>query len=386
MTKRIGILTGGGDVPGLNPCIRTAVERAIDENIEIVGIRRGWGGLLNLQMGNPESEAEYVLPLSKGLVRKIGRTGGTFLHTSRVNPASVRFSGLPVHLVSRFEADDSEKIDTTSVILENCEKLGLDALITIGGDDTLSFSERLSREGFKVVAIPKTMDNDVFGTDYCIGFSTALSRSVEMINNMRTSAGSHERILVVELFGRNSGETSLIAGWLADADRVIISESPFDPATLAEYLAKDKQDNPSSYAVVTISEGAMLKGGDVIEHGAPDAYGHRKLGGIGRHTADFIRAHTGEHIIYQQLAYLMRGGAPDTTDQMVGRNFGALAIQLLLAKEYGNMVCLKDGRYSKIPIKDTITGIKRVEVDKFYDVEQYRTRVLEALGLPMFLY
>ena len=386
MAKRIGILTGGGDVPGLNPCIRAVVERAVDEGIEVIGIRRGWAGLLYLAPTDAVSRADYLQPLDKRTVRTVSRAGGTFLHTSRVQPGAVKAAELPAHVMSAGLAEKDGKLDATPTVLANIAALGLDALVTIGGDDTLSYSERLDREGVKVVAIPKTMDNDVFGTDYCLGFSTAVTRSVDMINDLRTPAGSHERILVVELFGRNSGETALVTSWLADVDRTVISEVPFDPAQLSEMLVRDKAANPSGYAVVTISEGATMIGGEVMEEGEPDAYGHRKLGGIGRSTAEYIKRHTGSHIIYQQLAYLMRSGKPDSLDRMVARNFGNLAMDLLLKGQTGHMVCLKDGRYNHVALRETVQGKKRVNVDRFYDVEQYRAKVAGVLGMPMFLY
>ena len=386
MSKRIGILTGGGDVPGLNPAIRMVVEGAQKEGMEVFGLRRGWAGLLNIEVDDPASREEWLKVLDLGAVRTVSRHGGTFLHSSRTHPGRVSADDLPVHLEGRFEAGEDGKIDATAAVLENIEALGLDFLVTIGGDDTLSYSERLHREGVKVVAIPKTMDNDVFGTDYCIGFSTAVTRSVNMINDLRTVAGSHERIMIVELFGRNSGETALVTSWLADVNRTLISEAPFDPERVADLLMRDKRDNPSGYAVLTISEGARMEKGKIIEEGEADAYGHRKLGGIGKITAEFIKKHTGSHILYQQLAYLMRSGAPDSMDRMVARNFGALAVDLLRKGHWGNMVCLSEGRYDKVPLSYTVTGTKRVNVGKFYDTSEYRPKVEGVLGMPMFFY
>jgi 6-phosphofructokinase len=272
---KIGILTGGGDVPGLNPCIKAVVSRAIDDGHEVLGIRRGWGGLLWLNPDDPETRAWTTMPLNKQDVRTIDRTGGTILHTSRTNPSKVKPKDVPLFLMDpehpEAEAADTSIRDFTPHVLENLEYLGIDCLIPIGGDDTLSYGERLHREGFPVVAIPKTMDNDVYGTDYCIGFGTAVTRSVQIIHQLRTSAGSHERIAVIELFGRNSGETSLISSYLAGVDRAIISEVPFDPEKLAELVMRDKQTNPSNYAIVTISEGAHMVGGKVVEFGETDA-------------------------------------------------------------------------------------------------------------------
>ncbi|MGD2079285.1 MAG: 6-phosphofructokinase, partial [Chloroflexota bacterium] len=322
---RIGILTGGGDVPGLNPCIKAVVGRAVEEGHEVIGIRRGWGGLLYIDRDDPTTVEKYSLPLRKRTVRTIDRSGGTFLHTSRTNPAKVRYNDVPDFLMDpkhrEAEAEDNRLRDFTPHVLQNLDFLGIDRLIPIGGDDTLSYGERLHSEGFPVVAIPKTMDNDVYGTDYCIGFSTAVSRGVQIIHQLRTSAGSHERIAVIELFGRNSGETSLITSYLADVDRALISEVPFDPERLAEMLVRDKDENPSNYAMVTISEGAHMIGGKVVEFGEADAYGHRKLGGIGEITGEALKELTGHHILYQRLSYMMRSGAPDALDLMVAVNY-----------------------------------------------------------------
>ncbi|MBL8040837.1 MAG: 6-phosphofructokinase, partial [Chthonomonas sp.] len=342
---RIGILTGGGDVPGLNACIKAAVAHASEKGHEMVGIRRGWGGLMNINPDDPQSIGEWTLPLDIINTRTIDRYGGTFLHTSRTNPAKVTKDRVPDFLKGPdFDAvDPKAKVDYTAHIKKVLAAIQLDALITIGGDDTLSYSHRLDQEGFPVVAIPKTMDNDVFGTDYCIGFSTAVSRSVEFITNLRTSAGSHERICVVELFGRNSGETSLIAAYLAGVNRAIISEVPFEPQRLADLLLKDKRDNPSHYAIMTISEGAVMIGGEIIEKGQEDAYGHKKLGGIGAITGDAIKQITGQNIIYQQVAYLMRSGEPDALDRMVAISYANLAVDLLLKGETGRMTALHNG-------------------------------------------
>jgi 6-phosphofructokinase len=280
---------------------------------------------------------------------------------------------------------DSENVDYTDYVLKVIEHLGIDVLTPIGGDDTLSFAVRLHREGFPVVAIPKTMDNDVFGTDYCIGFSTAVTRSVEFITNMRTSVGSHERIGVVELFGRNSGETSLISAYLSYVDRAIISEVPFNIEKLADLLLEDKRNNPSNYAIMTISEGGIMEGGEVIETGEADAYGHRKLGGVGEITADAIKKLTGQNVMYQQLGYLMRSGAPDSLDRMVAMSYANLAIQLIRRNETGKMVALHGGKYTTVPADMVLAGKKRVDVTSFYDIEQYKPRVRDFMGVPMFL-
>ncbi|MEW5989519.1 MAG: 6-phosphofructokinase [Chloroflexota bacterium] len=387
---KIGILTGGGDVPGLNACIKAVVYNAIDTGHEVLGLRRGWGGLLNYNPDDPSSFAANLMPLDKERVRTIDRTGGTILHTSRTNPGKVKPSEVPDFLKDPAhpdaEASDPRPRDFTPHALRNLAKLGIDTLIPIGGDDTLSYGERLHREGFPVVAIPKTMDNDVYGTDYCIGFSTAVTRSVQFIHQLRTSTGSHERIAVIELFGRNSGETSLVSSYLAGVDRALISEVPFDPERLAELVLRDKRVNPSNYVMVTISEGAHMVGGKVVEYGETDAYGHRKLGGIGQITGEALKQLTGQNIIYQQIAYLMRSGAPDALDLMVAVNFAKLATDLVTSGVSGRMCALRDGSYTHIPMSTVASGLKRVDVDELYDVKEYRPKVRHVLGKPMFLY
>ena len=386
--KRIGILTGGGDVPGLNPCIKAAVHRAVEAGNEVIGIRRGWGGLLSYNLDNPESSGKLVIPLNKANTRTIGRTGGTFLHTSRTNPGKTKVADIPPFL-RKPEHDGMPKdtaLDFTPHILRVLDSLKIDALITIGGDDTLSYSVHLHNNNVPVVAIPKTMDNDVFGTDYCIGFSTAVTRSVDFITNLRTTAGSHERIAVVELFGRNSGETSLISAYLAGVDRAIISEVPFDPEKLAKFLVEDKAANPSNYAIMTISEGATMIGGQIIESGQEDAYGHKKLGGIGEVTGEAIKKFTRAHILCQQVAYLMRSGEPDALDRMVAISFANLATDLLVKGEYGKMVALREGKYTVVPLTLISEGKKRVDVPELYDRENYLPKVTNMMNKPMFLY
>jgi len=384
--KRIGVLTGGGDVPGLNPCIKTIVNRAVDEGYDVVGIRKGWGGLLYCNPEDPQSIAEYILPLDKQRVRTIDRTGGTFLHTSRINPGKVRVHEVPAFLKDKLHPNDKGPFDFTPHVLQVLDKLGVGTLVPIGGDDTLSYAERLHREGVHIAAIPKTMDNDVYGTDYCIGFSTAITRSVEFIHQLRTSAGSHERLAVVELFGRNSGETCLLASYLAGVDRSIISEVHFDPEKLAAFLMDDKQKNPSNYAMVTMSEGAQMTGGKIIEYGQADAYGHKKLGGIGAITGEALKKITGEDILYQQISYLMRSGAPDSLDLMVAVNYANMAIKLITRGASNRMVALRNGTYTSIPISTIMQGIKRVDVEELYDAENYLPKVRHVEGKPMFLY
>lgn len=389
--KKLGILTGGGDVPGLNPAMKAVVETAIDSGWDVIGVRRGWGGLLHCNTESPQARKNLFVNLSKTAVRTIDRTGGTFLHTSRTNPQRVRASDVPDFLEGTGRLVETEEgvevYDFTPHILNVLEFLEIDALIPIGGDDTLSYAARLHQEGFPVVAIPKTMDNDVYGTDYCIGFSTAVTRSVEFITSLRTPSGSHERIAIVELFGRNSGETSLIAAYLADVDRAIISEVPFDVQKLALLLVQDKYNNPSNYAIMTISEGAHEVGGDLVHYaGDEDAYGHKKLGGIGAVLGEKLKDLTNENIIYQQLGYLMRSGAPDSLDRMVAVSYGLLAMDLVAQGRSGRMVALRDGVYTHVPLSRVVSGVKRVDVDEMYDREQYRPKIADMLGKPMFLY
>jgi 6-phosphofructokinase 1 len=389
--KKLGILTGGGDVPGLNPAIKAVVESAIDEGWDAIGIRQGWGGLLHCNLDSPQARKGLFVPLARNTVRTIDRTGGTFLHTSRTNPQRVRLEDMPDFLegtAEPFEGEGQDALyDFTPHILDVLEFLEVDALVPIGGDDTLSYAARLHEEGFPVVAIPKTMDNDVYGTDYCIGFSTAVTRSVEFITALRTPSGSHERIAIVELFGRNSGETSLISAYLADVDRAIISEVPFDIQKLALLLVQDKYNNPSNYAIMTISEGARELGGGLVHYdGDEDAYGHKKLGGIGAVTGEKLKRITGQNIIYQQLGYLMRSGVPDSLDRMVAVSYGLLAMDLVSHGRSGRMVALRDGVYTHVPLSRVISGVKRVDVDEMYDTEQYQPKIADMLGKPMFLY
>ena len=383
---RIAILTGGGDVPGLNPCIKSITMGAVREGWDVVGFRRGWAGPLSYDPANPESAREHLIALTPDIVRTIDRTGGTMLHSSRTNPAKVKAGDLPAFLAGSGLPQKDGKVDATAHILKVLEALKIDALVAIGGDDTLSYAARLHREGFCVMAAPKTMDNDVFGTDYCMGFSTAVSRSVECINALRTPAGSHERIAVIELFGRNCGETALLSGYLADADRTLIAEVPFDIGRLAEFLAKDRAANPSQYAVLVLSEGAVMQGGKIVEEGEADAYGHRKLGGIGEMVGAEITRLTGLGVLNQKLAYLMRGGPPDALDQMVARNYGTMVVQMLAEGKRGLMAAIQDGRYTSVPVDSCIQGVRRVDVEAFYDAQAYRPRVARIAAKPMFLY
>ena len=381
---RIGILTGGGDVPGLNPCIKAVVTRVHEEGHQVTGIRRGWGGLLGTNPEDPESVAANMLELDPSVVRTVDRTGGTFLHSSRTNPAKVRTTEVPDFLRDQVGGDGPH--DLTGHVLKVIEAAGIDVLIPIGGDDTLSYGLRMHHEGVPTIAIPKTMDNDVNGTDYCIGFSTAVTRGVQFMHNLRTSTGSHERIAIVELFGRYSGETSLITAYLSGADRALIPEVPFDIDRVCELLVADKARNPSNYSMVTISEGATMSGGDMMLSGEADAYGHRKLGGIGQVTGELIKERTGEDIVYQQVGYLMRSGSPDSLDLMVATNYAVMAADLALDGSTGRMVALRNGSYSSVPISVTGEGVKGVDVGELYDAPNYRPKVRHVRGKPMFLY
>jgi 6-phosphofructokinase 1 len=380
---RIGILTGGGDVPGLNACIKAVVNRVVNEGHEVVGIRKGWGGLLTANPDDPATETNFVA-LDRSHVRTVDRSGGTFLHTSRTNPGNVRPSEVPDFLAD--QATGEGPFDFTEHVKRVLDDRKIDVLIPIGGDDTLSYAMRMHEEDVPVIAIPKTMDNDVHGTDYCIGFSTAVTRGVEFITNLRTSTGSHERIAVVELFGRYSGETSLITAYLAGVDRAVISEVPVQIDRLAAMLMADKAANPSNYSMVTISEGAKIEGGDMVLTGEEDAYGHRKLGGIGAELGEMLKQITGERIIFQQLGYLMRSGSPDSLDLMVAINYAVMAADLAIDGSSGRMVALRGGTYSNVPISVTKEGVKRVDIDELYDVGAYRPKVRHVAGKPMFLY
>ena len=386
---RVAVLTGGGDVPGLNPCIKAIVNGLGREGHDVIGIRRGWAGLLELDRDDPSSRTKHSLTLNRAVVRTIDRSGGTFLHTSRTNPANVAHHHVPDFLKRTIEYTRHQgdaPIDFTPHVLKNLEYLGIDRVIVIGGDDTLAYGERLHREGFPVVAVPKTMDNDVYGTDFCIGFGTAVTRSVEFIHQLRTSTGSHERIAVIELFGRHSGETALISSLLADVDRSLISEVPINLSRLVELVMRDKRENSSNYAMVTVSEGAGLDDESLAEVGLGESSPQRKLGGIGQVIGEELKRRTGEGIVYQQIGYLMRSGAPDALDLMVSLNFGTLAVELICRGESGRMCALREGRYTHVPLSETQQGVRRVNVEEMYDPREYRPKVRNLEGKPMFLY
>lgn len=385
--KKIAILTGGGDVPGLNVAIKAVVNRAHARNIEVLGIRKGWKGIMSINPDDPGTLDRWTMPLTVDRVRTIDRTGGTVLHTSRTNPGNIKPEDVPDFKLSpACSLLPGGKMDCTTHVLRVLESLSVDGIIPIGGDDTLGYANRLHKEGVQIVAIPKTMDNDVFGTDFCIGFSTAVSRSVDAINALRTTTGSHERICVVELFGRNSGETSLFAAYLADVDRAVISEVPFDMEKLARFIGEDRSKNPSHYAIMTISEGAQFKEGEALETGEEDAFGHKKLGGIGHVVAQEIKKRTGIDIIYQQLAYIMRSGTPDSLDRMVAVSYGNLALDQIAMGHTGRMVSLQQGIYTTVPLGLVAAARKQVDITALYDLETYRPKVRDTLGKPMFLY
>lgn len=367
---RIGILTGGGDVPGLNACIRSVVLSAVDRGWQVTGFRRGWEGVMGIDPDDPSSVSANSVNLDREAVRGIDRTGGTILHTSRTDPRT-QSGG-----------------DRTDHVLRVLGRLGIDAMITLGGDGTLRFSAWLGGLGMKIISIPKTMDNDVFGTDYCIGFSTAVSRSVEAINALRTTIESHERIGIVQLFGRRSGETALLSGFLAQVDRTIIAEVPADLDTLLPLLAEDRVSNPANYALCVISEGATLLGEAGEMPGADDLSrpAAERDQGVGHRLGQVIQQRLGTGTVVQELAYLMRSGEPDAVDRMVGFAFGALAIQLLARGESFRMVTLSDGNYSHVAADSLLSGSRGVDVEALYDREAYRARLMRVEGMPMFLY
>ncbi len=385
--RRIGVLTGGGDVPGLNRAIKTLVRRMEEGGREVLGLRRGWQGLLELGGDAVPAGESRVQPLDRASTRRIDRSGGTMLHTSRLNPSLLLPHQVPPELRERVvENEAGGTFDATAVVVQAISRLELDALVPIGGDGTLAFAQRLHREGVPLVAIPKTMDNDVHGTDYSIGFSTAVTRAVHFINDLRTTAGSHERFMVVELFGRRSGEPCLLASYLADSDRALIAEVPYETERLIELLLNDKRENPSNYAVLTVSEGAYPVGGRPHERGGADAVGHRRLGGIGGVISEAIESETGERVLYQPLGYLLRSGSPDSLDQLVASNFGNLAADLLLEGKSGFLTALVGGRYAPVSIDRVVEGVRGVEVERFYDAERYRPKIADIASLPMFLH
>jgi ATP-dependent phosphofructokinase / diphosphate-dependent phosphofructokinase len=386
----IGILTGGGDVPGLNPAIRAVTIRALREGFEVIGLRRGWASLIDMVREKDYDNTDNYQHLTEEGVNRAGRTGGTFLHTSRTNPSRVRRDDVPLHLRQAYAG---ERNDLTPEVLKNLEWLGINFLIPIGGDDTLSYAVRLFQEGVKVIAIPKTMDNDVPGTDYCIGFSTCVTRIIEMANRLRTSAGSHERLLVLEVFGRYAGFTAMLPTMAGAANRCVIPEYKFNIDRLAELLIADRAKNPSKYSVVLVSEGAMFEGGDMIfERDAKDAFGHKKLGGIGNIVADRIkelspRYNSGKplDVMNQSLGYLVRCGDPDAIDSIAPMAYGNLALDLLLTNVHGRLVVLRNGRYDNMPIEVVVATKKVVNIKDQYNTERLRPRYKSFEMKPLFI-
>jgi 6-phosphofructokinase len=386
----IGILTGGGDVPGLNPAIRAVTIRALREGYQVIGLRRGWAGIVDILRDKKADNSNNYQILTEEIVNKAGRTGGTFLHTSRTNPCRMDKAAVPEHLKDIYA---EEMNDLTPEVLENLDFLDIDYLIPIGGDDTLSYGVRLYQEGVKVVAIPKTMDNDVPGTDYCIGFSTCITRTIQITNNLRTSAGSHERFLVLEVFGRYAGFTAMLPTMAGAANRCVIPEYEFQIERLAELLSEDRAKNPSRYSIVLVSEGAMFEGGEMIfKDSKKDAFGHAKLGGIGDLVSAKLKELSPEYnqgnrvnVINQRLGYLVRGGDPDAIDSIVPMAYGNLALDLILKGIHGRLVVLKNGRYDDVPV-DVVTSIaKKVNVEKYYNKDRLRPLYKSFEMNPLFI-
>ncbi len=386
----IGILTGGGDVPGLNPAIRAVTIRAIREGYQVIGLRRGWRGILEMTRDKKAQNSGNYQVLTEEIVNRAGRTGGTFLHTSRTRPSHVKKESVPAHLKATYQ---DEMNDLTSEVVKNLDHLGIDYLIPIGGDDTLSYGVRLYKEGVRVVGIPKTMDNDVPGTDYCIGCSTCVSRTIMMTNSLRTSAGSHERFLIVEVFGRYAGYTAMLPTMAGAANRCVIPEYKFNIERLTELLAADRFKNPSLYSVVLVSEGAMFEGGEMVfRDQEKDAYGHAKLGGIGDLVAAKLKELSPQfnrgrpiRVINQRLGYLVRGGDPDAIDSIVPMAYGNLALDLILKGIHGRLVVLKNGRYDNMPI-DVVTSSKKVvNVKEHYNTQRLRPHYKSFEMKPLFI-
>lgn len=387
---KIGILTGGGDVPGLNPAIRAITIRAIREGYEVIGIRRGWAGLIEMKRDKDYPNGAHFHVLTEEIVNKTGRTGGTFLHTSRTRPSHILKVDVPDHLQQKF----NKKVnDLSSEVLKNIDYLGIDYLIPIGGDDTLSYAVRLHKEGVKVICVPKTMDNDVPGTDYCIGFSTCVTRTISMTHALRTAAGSHERFLVIEVFGRYAGFTALLPTMAGAANRCVIPEYKFDINRLCELLTKDRLTNPSNYSVVLVSEGAMVKGEEMVFEGKEkDMYGHKKLGGIGDQVASLLKERSATfnngrriNVINQRLSYLVRCGDPDAIDSIVPMAYGNLALDLILKDTPGRMVSLRKGQYNDVPIDVVASTKKVVDLEKYYNKERLRPKYKSFINKPLFI-
>jgi 6-phosphofructokinase 1 len=388
--KRIGILTGGGDVPGLNAVIKTVVYRATEIGAEVVGIRRGWEGLTHVDLDDPASRSRYILPLNRINTRTIDRTGGTYLHTSRTNPAKMKKLP-PVCAGGDFPKLEATKKGVTSVVydvtaqvLKNVGKLGLDYLVAIGGDDTLSYAARLDKEGVKVISIPKTMDNDVRNTEYCIGFSTAITRAMDAIDRQRTTVGSHERIGIFRVFGRDAGYTALYTAYVSSL-RCAIPEYKFNLPQMIELLVQDKKANPSNYSLVVLSEGAQWEGYEMREYGEADAFGHRKKANVGEDLSDEIKKATGQETVVSDLTYELRSGSPDFVDKLVASTFASMAMDCIEKGEHGRMTAINQGCYAIVPIPDPKLGPRMVDVKSMYNTERYRPDYANKLGLPIFL-
>ena len=386
----IGILTGGGDVPGLNPAIRAVTIRALREGYQVIGIRRGWAGAMEIIRAKDADNSKHFQVLTEEVVNRAGRTGGTFLHTSRARPSHVRKAEVPEHLKDTYKDPMN---DLTPEVVKNLDFLGIDFLIPIGGDDTLSYAVRLYQEGLRVIAIPKTMDNDVPGTDYCIGFSTCVTRTINLANNLRTIAGSHERILVMEVFGRYAGFTAMLPTMAGAANRCVIPEYKFDIDLLTELLVYDRNKNPSHYSVVLVSEGTMFEGGEMVfTDSTLDAYGHKKLGGIGDLVSSELKERSAKfnkgksvNVINQKLGYMVRGGDPDAIDSIVPMAYGNLALDLALGGIHGRLVVLKNGRYDNVPLDVVISSKKNVNVEKHYDIQRLRPLYKSFEMKPLFI-
>lgn len=386
----IGILTGGGDVPGLNPAIRAVTIRALREGYRVIGIRRGWEGLVGMQRDEKFDNSLYYADLSEDAVNRLVRMGGTFLHTSRTRPSHVPKDRVPDHLKDKFH---DEINDLTEEVLKNLDWLGIDYMIPIGGDDTLSYADHLRQEGIKLVAIPKTMDNDVPGTDYCIGFSTAVTRIIQMTDDLRTTADSHQRFMVIEVFGRYAGFTALLPTMAGAANRCLIPEHPFDVEKLTELMMEDRRRNRSSYSVVLVSEGAKTESGEMLFEGEEkDMYGHRKLGGIGDYVSIRLKQLSAKfnngreiHIVNQRLGYLIRSGDPDALDSIVPMVFGNMALDMILKKRFGRLVSIRRGQYDDVPL-DIVTSFKKtVDVNKYYNTDRYRPVFTSFEGKPLLI-
>jgi ATP-dependent phosphofructokinase / diphosphate-dependent phosphofructokinase len=380
--RRIGILTGGGDVPGLNSVIKSVVYRGAENGIEVTGIRRGWEGLTHVNLNDPASRERYILPLNRENTRTIDRDGGTMLHTSRTNPSKMK--KLPDFLTGDSFPQTDGRWDMSAQVISNLESLGIDALIAIGGDDTLSFAHRLSQLGMKVIAVPKTMDNDVQGTEYCVGFSTAITRASDAIDRQLTTVGSHERIGIFRVFGRDAGYTALYTAWVTSI-RCVIPEYKVKLDKLIDLLMTDKRRNPSNYALVILSEGAQWEGYKLEEYGEPDAYGHRKKASIAETLSTEIQQRTGAETVVSDLTYDLRGGPPDFMDKLIASTFGNMAYEATLAGQTGLMAGIHEGRYAMVALPDPKLGPRKLDIATMYNTNRYRPNYSGKLGMPVFL-